>query len=459
MTNALLDKVSARITPGPDERAGLEEMADCIISLIDRTALNKGLPEVKGILVGSAARDTWISGEHDLDIFIMFPAETSEKDLKSAGLDIAKEVSREADCFEERYAEHPYIHAFFKEFEVDLVPSFRVASAASIKSAVDRTPFHNQFVLSKIGGLEPDVLLLKQFMKGAEVYGSDLKTGGFSGYLAELLIINYGAFHEVVKAADEWKPGTVIDIAGHGSKEHTDPLVVVDPTDPERNVAAALTVEKFARFIDAARKYLESPSLELFFPPPVLPLGDLEFNQIMAGRGTSLVAVVFDKPDIVDDILYPQMFMLHKSMRDMVERHGFLVYYGEVWAGKRSASIVLEMLVRTLPSVKIHFGPPVWAKQHAVDFEAKHGSGGGFTGVYIRDGKLAVDVQRKYTDAAELINGELLNCRLGKHIGVNIKAGFKVLNDQELLQINDESFRKFLRIFLKKTDVGHNHPH
>ncbi|WP_269849417.1 hypothetical protein [Methanosarcina horonobensis] len=30
---------------------------------------------------------------------------------------------------------------------------------------------------------------MKQFMRGGEVYGSELKTQGFSGYLTELLII------------------------------------------------------------------------------------------------------------------------------------------------------------------------------------------------------------------------------------------------------------------------------
>jgi len=42
---------------------------------------------------------------------------------------------------------------------------------------------------------------LKQFMKGIGVYGSELRRRGFSGYLTELLVINYGSFLGVLKEA------------------------------------------------------------------------------------------------------------------------------------------------------------------------------------------------------------------------------------------------------------------
>ena len=192
-------------------------------------------------MVGSAARGTWISGTHDLDIFITFPEDTSREELEEFGLSIAREIAKDADRSEERYAEHPYINMRYMDFDVDLVPCFRVSSPDSIKSAVDRTPFHNEFIKQNISGLENDVLLLKQFMRGGGVYGSELRTQGFSGYLTELLVIHYGSFENVLGSACDWKPNLVIDIKEHGLLKHTDPLIVVDPTDPKRNVAAAPT--------------------------------------------------------------------------------------------------------------------------------------------------------------------------------------------------------------------------
>ncbi len=133
-------------------------------------------------------------------------------------------------------------------FEVDLVPCYLVEDASRLMSAVDRTPFHTKYVGSRIIGREDDVLLLKQFMKGVNVYGSELKVGGFSGYLAELLVLCYGSFAAVLQAASAWRPGQRLDLEGHGIGRHDEPLIMVDPVDPGRNVAAALTLDKMLQF-------------------------------------------------------------------------------------------------------------------------------------------------------------------------------------------------------------------
>ena len=452
-TNNIQDQVLGRIKPGPAEQQRMQEVAKRIISLVDRTAAGTGLTDVSGMLVGSAARGTWISCEHDLDIFISFPEDTPKQDLKAVGLNIARQVAVNADNSEERYAEHPYVHAVFDDFEVDLVPCFRVNSAAQIKSAVDRTPFHNLFILDRIEGLEDEVLLLKQFMKGAGVYGSDLRTGGFSGYLTELLVIHYGSFMEVLQGADSWKPGVTIDIIEHGNKQHNDPLVMVDPTDPARNVAAALTLDRFAGFIERARQYLYSPAIELFFPTLSTRLSDSGFDNITSNRGTFLMALVFGKPDVVEDILYPQLFMLHNSITDLLSRNRFTVLTGDVWAGDRETAVVLELEVWRLPPVNKHTGPPVWEKTHAKKFKQKYLEDRGFSGIYIENGRYVVDIQRKYTDAAGLLRNEIHSCRLGRHVGESIKSGFKILQGSELLELNNQGFREFLTGFFHLNEI------
>ena len=282
-------------------------------------------------------------------------------------------------------------------------------------------------------------------MKGAGVYGSDLKTGGFSGYLAELLVIYYGSFLKVLEVVDNWKPDTFIDLLDHANKKHNDPLVVVDPTDPGRNVAAALSLDRFAKFIDHAHKYLESPTELLFFPNTTEPISDRAFEGILVQRGTSTVAIVFDKPDVVDDILYPQLFMLHKSIRGLLERNDFRVLEGDVWAGHNEAAVVLELLTDYLPSIKKHIGPPVWSKSHEKEFKEKHMQE--LSGVYIDNGRYMVDIQRKYTQVADLIRHEIHSCKLGKHVGESINSHFRIIQNTELLGIKHASFREFLTEF------------
>ena len=225
-----------RIKPGPSERKRLQEVSVALISRIESMAEGCGL-ELKAMLVGSAARGTWLAGDHDLDVFLGVGV---EDDLEKA-LKLARRISPD---HREKYAEHPYIQARIDGFEVDLVPCYLVDDASHLRSAVDRTPFHNRYVKQRIAGLEDEVLLLKQFMKGCGVYGSELRVGGFSGYLAELLVLCYGSFAAVIEAASLWKPGLKLDLEGRGRVEQADPLVVVDPVDPGRNVAAALTLNR-----------------------------------------------------------------------------------------------------------------------------------------------------------------------------------------------------------------------
>jgi tRNA nucleotidyltransferase (CCA-adding enzyme) len=440
--------VLSRIKPTATEKQKLSALADSLISRINAIGRAEGL-DINAILVGSTARSTWLSGEHDLDIFIMFPPEVSREYLKEKGLYVAQKIAAQAQSSEERYAEHPYINAVFEGFEVDLVPAFGVASTAEIKSAVDRTPFHNRFVLSRIKGLEDDVLLFKQFLKGCGVYGSELKTHGFSGYLVELIVIQYGSFAKALEAAREWKPGLKIDIEKHASIAQTDPLVMIDPTDPSRNVAAVLSLDNMCILIDRAREFLKKPDVSFFCLRAVEPLHDSEFKKIMYARGTSLIAIEFTPPDEVDDVLFPQLHKMEDSVREMLERYDFRVYNSGVWAGKK-AVLVYELESTVLPILKKHAGPQVWMEEHAEAFKSKYEGSNAFSRIYIRNGKYMIEIPRKYRTAKELLEVELPKCGLGKHVALSIKKGYHILENEQILMIKEQNFNEFFHGFFKK---------
>ncbi len=446
--NKIRTSILSRIKPGDAEKQKLKTLAESIISRINALGEAEGL-DIRGILVGSSARSTWLAGEHDLDIFIMFSPDASREYLEEKGLYVARKIAEEAQRYEERYAEHPYINAVFDGFEVDLVPAFGVASASDIKSAVDRTPFHNSYVLSRIGGLEDEVLLLKQFMKGCGVYGSELKTHGFSGYLAELLVIHYGSFMEVIEGVCGWKPGMTIDIEMHGSMAHKDPLALVDPTDPKRNVAAALSLDNLCIFIDKAHEFLKNPDASYFNAKVPEPLDDAEFKDIMDARGTSLIAIQFIAPDVVEDVLFPQLHKMEESVREMLERYDFRVYNSAAWADEK-AILLFELESSELPRLRKHAGPHVWWGEHSTAFKSKYRGSNTFSNVYIRNGKYMVEIPRKYTRAERMLETELPKCGLGKHVGLSIKKGYHVLEDHQILDVRDNKFRKFLRKFFEK---------
>ncbi|WP_268741203.1 CCA tRNA nucleotidyltransferase [Methanothrix thermoacetophila] len=393
----------------------------------------------RGILVGSAARNTWLSGDRDIDIFIAVPEDGNLGDA----LEIAREI---APVHEERYAEHAYVHARIDGFDVDLVPCYDVRDPSKIKSAVDRTPFHSRYVSERIRGLEDEVLLLKQFMKGVGVYGSDLRTGGFSGYLAELLVIRYGSFLRVLEGASSWRPGTRINLAPGANIMA--PLVVIDPVDPKRNVAAALTLDRMFQFVAAARCFLRSPDISFFFPLEAHTMSPDEIRAEIERRGTEFILLEIDAPDMVDDVLYPQMRKAEASIKNLLEREGFQVLRSDVDLVRGEdvrARLLFELSIWELPSVRIHIGPPVWEADHVSRFVKGHTSP--LSGPYIDNGRLVVEIPRRYRKAVDLLEGEVHKISLGKHLS---SGRIRTLSKREILEGVDESLAEFLTAYLNK---------
>ncbi len=425
-------EVIERIRPDEEERRKVKAVTDLIIAKINKKASEMGM-EANAISVGSTARNTWISGEADIDIFIMFPVDVPEEDLKEKGLALAKSIS---DRYEERYASHPYIHAYFydaegrTEHEADLVPCFSVKNASALKSAVDRTPFHNEYVRKRIPGLEEEVLLLKQFLKSSGIYGSEQRRKGFSGYLCELLILKYSSFAELLRHASNWKHGERIDIEGRGKYKGEDPLIVIDPVDANRNVAAAVSLDSFCRLIDSARDFLACPDASFFALAKKKEMSRAEFVKRIKERGTELVMVLFEAPDEVEDILFPQLRKAESSIAKLIERNGFMVYRSDVSVEGNKAFLVFELLVWTLPQVKKHVGPPVTSKYHSEQFKSKY-KPISFR-KRIENGRYVVEVKRNYTDVVELLKNELRSCSLGKHVSESIDRGYEVLRNEEL---------------------------
>jgi tRNA nucleotidyltransferase (CCA-adding enzyme) len=356
----------------------------------------------------------------------------------------------DADKIEERYAEHPYLHGKLKDYEMDIVPCFNIKNPQNIKSAVDRTPHHNKFIKENIKFLGGDVRLAKQFLKTSGIYGSELRTQGFSGYLTELLIIHYGSFTELLKAASNWKPPITIDIRGHATCQHDAPLIVIDPTDSKRNVAAALSLDNMCRFIDAARGFLENPSTDYFFKPPQKHVDWRELEQLLLKRGTALTGIIFPRPDIVDDALYPQLEKMRESTVKLLNSQDFRVANSDYLAVETQVYVVFELFEATLPRIKKHIGPPVWSKTNAEKFKGKYRQNPkNLSCIYIEEGRYTVDLLRTHTTPHSLLQAELLKCGLGKHITQTIKQkGFKTLTQQELFTIDTPEFRTFLHQLL-----------
>ncbi|MDD1702504.1 MAG: CCA tRNA nucleotidyltransferase, partial [Methanoregula sp.] len=399
----LEEKILAEeLRPSDTEREYIWGVAQKLLAAIN------GSGKAEGMVVGSIARDTWVKGDRDIDVFMLFSPDLPREALEAEGLALARSIAQQfTDTTCEKYAEHPYINATIDSIDVDLVPCYNVASAAHIQSAVDRTPFHTRYITDKINGLVDDVRLLKRFTKAGGIYGSDQMTEGFSGYLCELLILHYGGFAKLLEAATAWGPHMKIDIEHHAAKEFDEPLIVIDPVDPRRNVAAAVSLDRMAEFIELARGYSESPSEAFFALPERKGISRDELEQILASRGTALYAVTFATPPFIEEIVVPQLKRSTGSVCDLLARSGFVVHHAHYQMGKERCMLLFELLSDELPPIRRHEGPPVWNRQNAEKFQEKYRDAT-LPGPFIENGRYVMEVPREYRVASDLLTSTAL---------------------------------------------------
>jgi tRNA nucleotidyltransferase (CCA-adding enzyme) len=430
--DAVVAGVREQIDPTPAERERLAEAAAALTERVERAVAD--LPVTADVLqVGSTARGTWLSGDRDIDLFVRFPPDLDRERLERYGLEVGHAVLPDGH---EEYAEHPYVKGEFEGFEVDLVPCYDVDTAADIRSAVDRTPFHTAYLEARLtDDLAADVRVFKRFLKGIGAYGSDLRTQGFSGYLAELLVVEYGGFEPLLAAAADWHPPVELDPEVHGRASFDDPLVVVDPTDPERNVAAVCAPENVARLTHYARELLADPREGLFEPSRPEPLDADEVRAAVADRGTTPVAVVFDAPDVVDDQLWPQLEKSRAGIAAELDRRGFETLRTAAFAdgeGAGTAVLLFELAVAGLPRVERHEGPPVHVREHATGFYETYAASEEY-GPFVDGDRYVVEREREYTTAAAFLASEaVFETALGAHVESALRSGYDLLVGEEI---------------------------
>jgi tRNA nucleotidyltransferase (CCA-adding enzyme) len=454
--------VLEKVTPKPEEREKIESLAKQLVKKVSEAATFFGVKAMVR-LEGSVAKDTWLSEEPDIDIFMRLPLSVTRSTLGEIALKVARKATEGARQVE-RFAEHPYLEAFVEGVRVNIVPCYDTKRGEWL-SATDRTPYHTDYVREHLtSSMRNEVRLLKKFMKGIGVYGAEIKVGGFSGYLCELLIIHYGSFVKVLENFAEYKQRTIIDVEGHykGREDEltllfNEPLIVVDPVDMRRNVASAVQPQKLHIFVAAARAFLRNPSLRFFYPPETTPLSVEKLREELQNRGPTLLFIVFDKVEVVPDILWGQLYKSQRSLVKLLETNDFAVLRHASWSDEENLNVfIFELESHTLPSIKKHLGPPLEKTEDCWKFLTKHStSPETISGPYIENGRWAVEVKRKYTDVSAFLSEKLKdggrNIGVAKEIAQVLGKGFKILKDAEIIDMysKNKEFAKFLTEFLE----------
>lgn len=403
------------------------------------------------LFCGSIAKDTWLRSKKDVDLFLLFDEGMDMEELEDRGMEAGKTIIEKLGGeWDVAYAEHPYVQGKVKGYKVDVVPAYDVDSD-DIKSSVDRTPWHVKWVEENLDEEQRnEVRLLKKFTKEHGLYGSDLKTKGFSGYLCEILIAEYGSFEELMKEVQDWHPGEVVDPEKQfKSKDYLkrkkfegDCLIVVDPVDKDRNVASVLSDENFLLFRKRAREFVENPSRKTFFRSEKKPLRMHEIQEKVDRRGTDFMLIKFGAPEVHEDVLYPQMRKMNRRVEEMLEDEGFVVLRKDVWSDGEKCILILELEVDELARVDKREGPPIFDKRNSKRFIDRYE---GEHNLLVEDGRWYAEYFREWTTALEFTRNllyeeeeKLKEEGIPRHLAEEIVEGLTIATSNHSLHIFQE---------------------
>ncbi|MFH1328792.1 MAG: CCA tRNA nucleotidyltransferase [Candidatus Bathyarchaeota archaeon] len=458
---SILEEVDREEKPSEKEREEVQKITEELRAEVERNIKKTGIDaEVR--VEGSIAKDTWLRSDKDVDIFMLLPTSVSREKLSTICLQAAKKSVKDCQSIE-RYAEHPYLEALVEDIRVNIVPCYKVEQG-KWKSATDRTPFHTEYVNTKLKmeKQKREIRLLKKFLKGIGIYGADIKTGGFSGYLCELLALHYEKFSKVLKASAKWKVGEIIDVEDHyvsreedAEKLFDEPLIVIDPVDKRRNVASAVRRECLDTFRMASKFILKKPNLKFFYPPLMKPWNIREIENNLIDRQTDLVFLKIGKIDTVPDILWGQLFKTRKSISNLLKQSDFTVVRSGIWSDEKNSSIItFELENRTLRNLKKHFGPPVLSPEEDKFLIKYMNSDITSSGPWIETGRWVVLTRRIIFDVVDLLHRKLdgggINVGVASKVAETIRNKSEILVNKEILYFykKNPDFSVFLTKFL-----------
>ncbi len=406
----IISKIEKLVTPPNNIKKLKKQIADEAFGLVENEIRN--YPEIVGLeFGGSYAKDTWLSKEADIDIFIKFKKSISDEKFVEISKKIGFKSLKKYNPYI-RYSEHPYVEARIKKTKINVVPCYDV-NLGEWKSSADRTPFHTKFMQNALTPkMKNEVRILKTFLKLTKIYGAEIAKQGFSGYVSEVLIINFGSFENVIKSIAKFQQNQII---GNTSKVFETSIVIIDPIDGNRNLAAAISNENIGKFILACRTFLKNPTLQFF-----------KFKRLGSSKNNweNVLVVKFNFMMRSPDIIWGQIKSATTSLTTQLELGGFNVLRSKSYSDEQSKAYLFFLLESTkIPKNYSKSGPEFFREDDCNSFISKNIVKTEL--MWISDNKKIISLEkRKHNEAVKFMT-ELLKNNLQTGIPKGLQGDFK----------------------------------
>jgi tRNA nucleotidyltransferase (CCA-adding enzyme) len=401
-SSKVITAASRFVVPSQAEVRKVSALAKDLLAKTGKAA--KRFPETRGaILGGSYAKGTWLPHHVDLDIFVKIDPSVPEEDFERIGLEIGSRATNGYPTGK-KFAQHPYTEAIVGDVRVNIVPCYDV-KMGEWKSAADRSPFHVKLVEDIPQEQKTQIRLLKTFMNAIGVYGAEIQRQGFSGYVAEVLIMKLGGLQQTLDWFADFRPASE---SSHFS--------LPDPVDQGRDLGVAVSGESLGRMVLASREFLRRPTRAFFHK--------------MAGRARPtiskrVVAVVFSHKPLSEDTLWGELRKTSKHVVRHLQVLGFEVARSMAASDNRGRSaILLVPEFDRLSGVEQRVGPTIDRKKDVEAFLASNKKDSLLIWVD-DDARVRLLRPRRYIRITDLLS-DIVKGKAG-HIGASkeLEAGMK----------------------------------
>jgi tRNA nucleotidyltransferase (CCA-adding enzyme) len=436
--SAVIAKALSLCEPTKSEASKLTKIAQKAKRLVENRVAS--LDEVVDVIFGgSFAKGTWLRGDADIDIFVKIKPSVSVERFEVLGKSIGQEALKQHKP-KLRYSDHPYVEAFVRGIRVNVVPCYNVEQG-KWQSAADRSPFHTEYISSNFDDEKRmQTRLLKKFFKGVGIYGAEISTGGFSGYVSEVLVLKYGSFENVLRAVADMQDRQVIAVGDYDSdivKGFRSPVIIIDPVDSRRNLGTAISPESVGRFVLAARAFLAGPSLQFFREKK-------KHAKASAKLYPNVLVVEFTHKERSPDIIWGQLKRSLNAMAKQLEIADFIVLRSScITDEKTSAALAFLLESITLPLYTKRKGPEVFRRKDTVSFISDTKNKKPLVTWVDREMRVAMLVDRKATDARQFARSLLLDRIENSGVAKDLIA------DRKKLRIYSGSERKIKGLALE----------
>lgn len=340
-----------KIIPSKKEIDKVDKLINVFLKKI-KSKLKDAVPEIGG----SMAKNTWLPGDYDIDIFVKFPySKYYNKDISKILQERLKNIR-----YDKMHGSRDYLQIKQGRYLFELIPVINIKHSSRNLNITDVSPLHAKYVKEKNKNPN-EIRLTKAFLKANNLYGAESYIKGFSGYVAELLVIYYNSLDNLIKNASIWKSQTIIDLNSYYknnneilkniNKDKLSSLILIDPVQAERNAAAALSSEKYFEFINLCKKYLNNPNEEFF------ELKEFNLNNIRKkAKKNKLITFKIETLNGKPDVIGSKILKIFNYIKDKINKEGFKILESN-WEWKDNALLYYIVKNEKLSKEIIHYGP------------------------------------------------------------------------------------------------------